>query len=152
ENVIKSPLSIIYFNGGQIGLYLGIIAGMVAILIELKKNGMHTIEKQALFLGFITIQSIFQLAMVFLNEGAKSAEIVTIIMFTLVAVFIWMSINKMDNAIIQLTLLFAASHFFTTLFQPSSYMSNSLFITILATVFIVIFLGQNEKNISEGHL
>ena len=42
KNVIKSPLSIIYFNGGRIGLYLGLLAGMVTIVIELKKNGMHT--------------------------------------------------------------------------------------------------------------
>jgi hypothetical protein len=149
ENVIKSPLSIIYFNGGQIGLYLGLIAGMIAILIELKKNGMHTLEKEALFLGFITIQSIFQLAMVLMNEGPNLAEIVTLIMFTLFAALIWISINKTENAIIQLTLLFAASHFFTTLFQPSSYMNNSFFITILATIFIIIFLGKNERE-SEG--
>jgi hypothetical protein len=149
QNVIKSPLSIIYFNGGQIGLYLGLLAGMVTIVIELKKNGMHTLEKQAVFLGFITIQSIFQLAMVLMNEGPKSAEIITIIMFTLVAIFIWISINKMESAIIQLALLFVASHFFTALFQPSSYMNNSFFITILATIFIIIFLGKNERE-SEG--
>jgi hypothetical protein len=151
ENVIKSPLSIIYFNGGSIGLYLGLIAGMVAILIELKKNGMHTLEKEALFLGFITIQSIFQLAVVLMNKGPNLAEIVTMSMFTLIATLIWISINKTENAINQLTLLFAASHFFTTLFQPSSYMNNSFFLTILATIFIIIFLGKNERE-SEGCL
>lgn len=151
ENVIKSPLSIIYFNGGPIGLYLGLFAGMVAVLIELKKNGMHTFEKEALFLGFITIQSIFQLAMVLMNEGPNLAEIVTMSMFTLIAALMWISINKTENAIIQLTLLFVASHFFTTLFQPSSYMNNSFFLTILATIFIIIFLGKNERE-SEGCL
>ncbi|QUW21648.1 hypothetical protein JSQ81_17965 [Sporosarcina sp. Marseille-Q4063] len=152
ENVIKSPLSIIYFNGGQIGIYLGLLAGMITIGIELKKNGMHTLEKQALFLGFITIQSIFQLAMVLMNEGPKSAELVTILMFSPVAIFIWISIHKMENALIQLALLFTASHFFTTLFQPSSYINNSFFTTILVTIFIIIFLGQNESNKTEGRL
>ena len=125
---------------------------MVNSFIELKKNGMHTLEKQALFLGFITIQSIFQVAMVFMNEGPKAAELITIIMFTLVVIFIWISINKMENAITQLALLFAASHFFTTLFQPSSYINNSFFTTVLATIFVIIFLGQNERNKSEGRL
>ncbi|WP_172369915.1 hypothetical protein [Sporosarcina jiandibaonis] len=152
ENVIKSPLSIIYFNGGEVGLYLGLLAGMVTIVIELKKNGLHTLDKQALFLGFITIQTIFQLTMAIMNEGTKLAESVTIIMFTLVAIIIWISIHKMENAVIQLALLFAAGHFFTSLFQPSSYIDSSFFSTILVTIFIIIFLGQNDKDKSEGRL
>ena len=152
HNVIKSPLNIIYFNGGQIGLYLGLLAGMVTIVIELKKNGMHMFDKQALFLGFVTIQSIYQFSMVLINEGPKTAELVTSIMFTLITIFIWISIRKDEHAIIQLALLFAAGHFFTSLFQPSSYVNNSFFITILVTTFIIISLGQSERGKSEGRL
>ena len=150
NNVIKSPLSIIYFNGGLIGFYLGLIAGMVTIVIELKKNGMHMFDKQALFLGFITIQSIYQFSMVLINEGPKTAELVTIIMFSLITIFIWIGINKIENAMIQLALLFSAGHFFTALFQPSSYVDNSFFTTLLVTIFIIIFLGQSERDKSEG--
>lgn len=150
NNVIKSPLNIIYFNGGQIGFYLGLLAGMVTIVIELKKNRMHMFDKQALFLGYITIQSLFQISMVILNEGPKIAELVTSIMFTLVTIFIWMSINKVENARIQFALLFIAGHFFTSLFQPASYINNSFFTTILVMIFIIIFLGQSDRGKSEG--
>lgn len=150
NNVIKSPLSIIYFNGGLIGFYLGLLAGMVTIVIELKKNGLHMFDKRALFLGFITIQSIYQLLMVLINEGPKIAELVTSLMFTLIAIFIWISITKIENAIIQFALLFAAGHLFTSLFQPSSYVNNAFFTTLLVTVFIIIFLGQSEKDKLEG--
>ena len=150
NNVIKTPLSIIYFNGGLIGFYLGLLAGMVTIVLELKKNGLHMFDKQALFLGFITIQSIYQLLMVLMNEGPKTAELVTSLMFTLIAIFIWISITKIENAIIQLALLFAAGHLFTSLFQPSSYVNNAFFTTLLVTVFIIIFLGQRERDKLEG--
>ena len=143
-NVIKSPLSIIYFNGGQIGFYLGLIAGLLSIVIELKKNGLHKFEKLALFLGYVTIQSVFQLAMVLLNEGPMTAKYVTMIMFTLILLLFWTYTPKVENDFNQFALLFATSHFFTMLFQPSSYINDSFFTTIIVTVF-VIFLGQNEK-------
>ena len=152
NNVIKSPLSIIYFNGGQLGFYLGLLVGMITIVIELKKNGMHMFDKQALFLGFITIQSVYQLLMVLINEGPKTAELVTSLMFTLIVIFIWISSNKIENAIIQLALLFAAGHFFTSLFQPSSYVNNSFITTILVTIFIIFFLGHSERDKLEGSL
>ena len=136
-NVIKSPLSIIYFNGGQIGFYLGLIAGLLTIKIELKKNGMHKFEKRALFLGYVTMQSVFQLAMVLLNEGPQTAEYVTIIMFTLILLFFWVFMIKMENDFNQFVLLYASSHFFTVLFQPSSYMNDSFFTTIIVTVFVI---------------
>ena len=38
NTVIKSPLSIIYFDGGIVGFYLGLVAAGIRILLKLEKE------------------------------------------------------------------------------------------------------------------
>ena len=58
-NVIKSPLSIIYFNGGTIGFYLALLAVGITLLIESKKKKLHRIDRLALFISFVVILAPF---------------------------------------------------------------------------------------------
>ena len=144
-HVIKSPLSIIYFNGGQIGFYLGLLAAGITILIELKKNGLHKLERIALFTGFVTIQAVYQIMIVLLNEGPFIAKIVTIVMFTMFALYVWILFEYMNGSLIQLGLLFTVVHLFVASFQPVGILGTSVIATLLISLFSVLVLFKGLK-------
>jgi len=135
-SVIKSPLSIIYFHGGAVGFYLGILAAAVRILLELKRKGLGRMDRLALFVGFVTIQSVYQVMMVFLNEGTLSARVITVVSFTLLALFVWIFVGKEKSSPAQLVYLLMAVNFFVAVFQPSGIIGAS---ALLATVLIGLF-------------
>ena len=135
-SVIKSPLSIIYFNGGLVGFYLGLFAAGARILIETKRNKLSRIDRLALFVGLVTIQAVYQVMMVFLNEGALVAQVITVSFFTLFAIFVWIIVGKPNTQPVQLAYLFIALHFFVATLQPAGVFGTS---SVLATFFIGLF-------------
>lgn len=151
-HVIKSPLSILYFNGGKLGFYLGIVAAGIAIYIELKKNGFHKLERIGLFTGLVTIQATYQILMVLLNEGALFTQFITIFMFALFAVYVWLSLEKMQDSFNQYALLLIAVHLFVAAFQPMGVFSTSVFATLLMSLYAVLFLFRGMMSRSGDNL
>ena len=148
-NVIKSPLSIIYFNGGTIGFYLGLFAVGITLLIESKKNNLHKLDRMALFIGFITIQSAYQVMMALLNKGPIDAQIASVLIFTAFALLIWMSIEKWRASPIQLTVLFPVVHMFAAAFQPTGVLGIPVITTVLVSLFFAMYLMRANKVESE---
>lgn len=139
-SVIKSPLSIVYFHGGLVGFYLGLFVAAISVLIKLKRRGLARIDSVALFVGVVLIQAIYQVMMVLLNEGALVAQIMTIMFFTLFAIFIWIIVGKVESSPIQLALLFMAMHFFVAAFQPAGVLGTSVLATLMISLFFSVFL------------
>ena len=152
ENVIKAPLSIIYFNGGMIGFYLGLLAVGVTLLVELKKNNLHKLDRMALFIGFITIQSAYQLLMALLNKGSNVAQTATVLIFIAFSLWIWMSIEKWRTSPIQLTALFPVVHIFAAAFQPAGVLGVPVITTVLVSLFFALYLMRGNIIESEDIL
>ena len=55
--------------------------------------------------------------MVFLNEDGFVAQIVTVLIFTLFTLFVWINIEKSATWPFQLALMFMAVHLFVAAFQ-----------------------------------
>lgn len=151
-NVIKSPLSIIYFNGGTIGFYLGLLAVGITLLIELKKKDLHKLDRMGLFISIITIQAVYQVMMVLLNNGPIGSEIMTVLIFTGFTLLVWLSIEKMKDTPVQLVLLFPVVHIFAASFQPLGIFGIAVITTLLVSLFFALFVYRGIKIEAEDNL
>ncbi len=145
SSVIRSPLSLIYFNGGIVGFYLGLVVAAGKILLDMKKGRLNANELQSLFIGVVIVQVVFQLMMVVLNEGELLAQVGTIAVFSVFAVFFWMNSRKTGDWAIQLALLFMAVHVFVASFQPEGFVGTPLVVTIVIGLFFTVaFLWRSR--------
>ena len=152
ETVIQSPLSIIYFHGGRVGIFLGLFVVGIKVLIEINKNRLNKDDVVVLFLGSVIIQVVYQLTMVLLNEGALLVQLMTLVIFIPFAVFTWLAIKRADGSLSQLSLLFAAIHLFVSSFQPAGILGTSVIATVTMSLFFVVFdlvFNFNRREISE---
>lgn len=151
-NVIKSPLSILYFNGGRVGVILGLLGASIKIISEMNKKQLNQKCVEALFLGVVITQAVYQVIFVLVNETTILVQLVTIMSFVFFTLFVWLTIEKETYNSIQLPILFIAVHFFVTAFQSTS-LFNSLTITFISLFFIFIGSWRKKQDIkSEGTL
>lgn len=152
QNVIKAPLSILYFNGGRIGFYLGLLAIIITILVELKRENLNKLDLTTLFIGVITIQSVYQIMMALLNDGSLVAKVMTVLIFSAFALLVWGSVQKFEKTPTQLAMLFVAVHIFAAAFQPLGIFSLPVITTLLISLFFVIINSKENKIVSEDIL
>jgi hypothetical protein len=151
SSILRSPLAIVYFHGGVVGFYLGFLFIAGKALRDMEKGRLDADEFRALFTGVILVQVVFQLMMVLLNEGEIIAQVVTVVVFGLFAVFFWMNSRKAGNWPIQLALLFMAVHVFVAAVQPEGLFGTPLMSTVLIGVFfVIVFMRRLDwRNIYE---
>ena len=142
ETVIHSPLSILYFHGGRVGIFLGLIVAIIKVFIEIKKQKLVKDRVIALFVGSVLIQSTYQVLMVLLNDGAVIAQVVTVIAFISFAISIWFSIAKTEGLLSGMALLFIVIHLFTSSFQPAGLFGTSVIVTVIMGSFFAIVLSE----------
>ena len=65
--------------------------------------------------------------MVLLNEGELIAQVVTVVVFGLFAVFFWMNSGKAGNWPVQLALVFMAVHVFVAAVQPDGFIQDTTY-------------------------
>lgn len=152
QNVIKAPLSIIYFNGGRIGFYLGLLAIIITILVELKRKTLNKFDLTTLFIGTITIQAVYQIMMALFYDGSLVAKIITVLIFSTFTLLVWGLMKKFEKTPIQLAMLFAAVHIFAASFQPVGIFAIPVFTTLLMSLFFVIINLKENKIESEDIL
>ena len=150
--IIKSPLSIIYFHGGVVGFYLGLFAAGVTILIDAKKKGLGLMDRVGLFTGVVTIQSVYQVLMALFNEGSLVARSVTVAVFILFVLFVWIVIEKPGSSLVQFGYLFLAVHLFVAAFQPAGLLGAPVIGTLLISLFFTVVLFRKRHIESEGPL
>ena len=96
------------------------------------------------------MQAVYQVMMVFLNEGEFIAQLVTVSLFTLFALFVWINIEKSKTWPFQLVLMFIAVHLFVAAFQDEGLTGTPVVATMGIGLFFAVSLF--EKRESEGHL
>ena len=133
--VINVPWAILFFNGGFVGFILGLIFIAFRTWLDWRKDRIDRDGLVALFLGSISVQAIFQIMMVFLNEGSMFASIGTVVIFLGLLIFVWRDVQSSGAHMIQLSLLFMASHLFVATIQPKGLMNPPLLVTFLIGLF-----------------
>ncbi|MER2089474.1 MAG: hypothetical protein ABS920_07040 [Sporosarcina sp.] len=144
-SILRSPLAIFYFHGGAVGCYLGLLFLAGKVLWDMKKGRLDTIGLQAVFTGAVIIQVVYQVMMAVLNEGDIIAQVVTIVVFVLFAVFFWMNSKNKGQWPFQLAMLFMAVHIFVAAVQPEGLIGTPLLSTLVIGFFFMAVLGNRHK-------
>ena len=133
--VITVPWAILYFNGGFTGFILGLVFVAFRTWLDWKKDRIEKEGLAALFIGAVSVQAVFQVMMVLLNEGSMFASIGTAVLFLGLLIFIWKDVQVSGSHIVQLSLLFMAVHLFVASIQPKGLMNPPLLVTFLIGLF-----------------
>lgn len=139
SSVIRSPISLIYFDGGVVGFYLGLVFVAGKILWDSKKKRLTAEGIQALLMGAVVVQAVYQVMMVLLNDGELVVQVVTVVAFVWFAIFYWM---KGDGSRPFIG-LFMTVHVFVAVWQPAGLFDTPLISTLLIGLF---FMELDRRN------
>ncbi|PIC62677.1 hypothetical protein CSV79_15795 [Sporosarcina sp. P13] len=135
------PLSILYFHGGTFGWLLALsVVGLLTLRLAYCEKWQR-IDQWALLLALLSWQTIYQIVMVFLNEGSNLVKTGTIMMFLLLTILSFWSYRKNVNTISELASIWIAVHFMVSAFQPGGLLHT----TFITTVFIGLLLWGVER-------
>lgn len=135
--VINAPFALLYFNGGIIGFLLGLAFVAFRTWLDWRKSRIDKGTLVALFMGAVSVQAIFQVMMVLLNEGSLFARVGTAAIFIGLLLFIWKNVELTESHIVQLSLLFIAAHVFVAAIQPKGLLNPPLLVTVLIGLFFM---------------
>lgn len=152
--IIDSPLSILYFNGGSVGVYLGLSAALLKLLWQFRKKNWPESELVSLLFSMVMLQSLYQLFMVLLNDSVLWVKIVTIVLFAGLATLTWMKLAVSHAWQIQIFILFLFTHIFVALIQPQGILQTPLFVTLLFVIcgFVAYKFTYNHHEFTEEKL
>ncbi|MFS0688471.1 hypothetical protein AB1K89_04345 [Sporosarcina sp. 179-K 8C2 HS] len=149
--VIKAPFALLYFNGGMFGFILGLVFVMYRTLLDWRKGRIDKDMLIALFIGAVSVQAVFQVVMVLLNEGSLIARVGTAVIFLGLLFFIWKNVDSNGSHIVQLALLFIAAHVFVASIQPKGLMNPPLLVTLLIGLFYtMLFMNKPTLEQTDG--
>ena len=154
QMIVKSPLSILYFNGGKEGLLLGLIVALSRLLWQFKRRNWPKYELVAMLFSMVMIQSLYQLFMVLLNEAALWQKIITMVLFIGLSTLTWLKISISSIWQIQITILFLFIHIFVALIQPQGMLQTPLLVTAIFVFcgVVVYFLTNKHHELTEARL
>lgn len=136
--VMSAPFALLYFNGGIVGFILGLAFILFRTWVDWRKERIDKEMLIALFIGAVSVQAVFQVMMVLLNEGSMLARVGTAIIFLGLLFFIWKNIDISEGHIVQLSLLFMAAHVFVAVIQPKGLLNPPLLVTVLIGLFFAM--------------
>lgn len=148
NTIIQFPLSILYFNGGRIGVYLGILAVATNLYWINKKRVIVQSERFSLLVGSILTLSTYQLLMALLNEGTFAVRMITISLFAIFIVSVIIFTKQFQGMLKEFVLLAIGLHLFVSAWQPAGIMQTST-ITLIVTsglLFLTFHKSQREAH------
>jgi hypothetical protein len=146
QMIVESPLSILYFNGGKEGMFIGLIVALSRLLWRFKRKNWPKYELVAMLFSMVMIQSLYQLFMVLLNEAALWQKIITVVLFVGLSTLTWLKISISRIWQIQLTILFLFIHIFVALLQPQGMLQTPLYVTAIFVICgVVVYLITNKE-------
>ncbi|WP_025786035.1 hypothetical protein [Sporosarcina sp. D27] len=140
ETVLRAPMAILYFNGGMFGFLAGILIAALFILFS-RKPKPPTVS-QGILLGIISAQAGYQVMMALLNEGMLVTKVITIILFTAIAVLAFIHVENESVPVIYSAGLFVAAHAFIAALQPTGFTGIPFAGTVITSIFVVIITGR----------
>lgn len=154
DMIIDFPLSILYFNGGTTGLFIGLIVALARLLWLLRRQGWPERELVAMLIALVMVQSMYQFIMVLLNETALWQKVITVVLFAGFTTLTWLKASISSVWRIQLTLLFLGVHIFVSLIQPHGMFQTPLFVTglFVISVVMVYYLTIKHNKLKGGKL
>lgn len=145
KTILQFPLSIIYFNGGAIGVYLGLLAAGIYLYLQLKKNRMTHADFFDLFIASIIILSVYQILVALFNPSDLGIRLITVIGF-LVFIIITLVLEQQFKVMpIGLAMLMVGVHLFLSVLQPVGLLQTSTIAAIIIGLFVTGIFMKSEK-------
>lgn len=151
EMILEFPLAILYFNGGETGLFLGLLSALGRLLWQLKRKGWPEIDFAALIIAFVLLQSLYQFLMVSMNEAEFWQKLMTIAIFTGMTILTWMKVFASNIWRLQLLVLMLLAHVLAAIIQPEGLFQSPLLITVLFLICgITVYVFLNKRKMEEN--
>ena len=145
NTIIQFPLSILYFNGGRIGVYLGLLAVIVNLYWINKKRVIVYSERFSLLVGSILTLSIYQLLMALLNEGTFFVRTVTISFFAIFILSTMIFMKQFNTMPKEFVLLGIGLHLFVSVWQPAGIIQTSTITLIVMGGLSFLTLQKSQR-------
>jgi len=134
KTVIAQPFAILYFNGGTMGVILGVMAASLQIWWKRKKLQFDATGIVACSWAIILTQSIYQWLVVLLNDNQINSEVITLIVLSTLTILILWKMTVINRALFLYTIGLISVAFFQPhgLWQPAVWVSVILLILGIA--------------------
>lgn len=128
--VLAQPFALLYFNGGTIGVFLGVMAVSLQLWWNRKKNHFDETGIAACSWAIILTQSSYQCLVVLLNDNPTNSEVITLLVLSTLTVLILWKITAINRALFLYTFGLIIVAFFQPLglWQPAVGVSVIIFI------------------------
>lgn len=140
ETVRAAPFALLYFNGGRFGFLSGIL--IAALFIRFSRKPKPLSVSRGLLLGVICAQAGYQVMMAILNDGTPLSTGVTLVLFTVMAVFAFVRIDDESIPVLYVAGLFIAIHAFIAALQPAGFTGIPFAATVVASVLVVMISSR----------
>lgn len=148
KTVLQFPLSLIYFHGGTVGIFLGISAAAFKIYIEIKNKRLTNERFISLLVGMILTLSMYQIFIVLFNEGPLLIRVVTLVLFCLFILMILLFINHLKEMPLQILSLMIGLHLFVSALQPAGIMQTPMFVALVVGGGMMMIYSIKDWSIS----
>lgn len=138
RSVIEQPLGLIYFNGGTIGVYLGVVAVIVQFVLKKQKVQLDEEGVTAGVWAILLTQSIYQWFVVLLNDNPVKSEVVTLMVLSILTIFILWKKTAIKNALLIYTVVLMI----VAVFQPQGLWQTAVGVSMLLFVLGYIMIQQ----------
>lgn len=147
NTITQFPLSILYFNGGRIGVYLGLLAVVINLYwINKKKVILHS-ERFSLLVGSMLTLSFYQLLMALLNEGTLFVRTVTISLFAIFILSVMIFTKQFKTMPKEFVLLAIGLHLFVSVWQPAGIIQTSTITLIVMGGLLFLTLQKSQREV-----
>ena len=144
KSVVSYPISLLYFNGGTIGVYVGVIVASLQIWRKRHKLGFDEREMIPCSWAIILTQSIYQMLVVLLNDNTTPSEVITLVVLSLLTLLILWKLAAMK----QTLLLYTVGYILVAFFQPLGVSQTAVGVSLVLLCMGIVI--QRELNIVGG--
>jgi len=141
--VVAQPISLLYFNGGTIGVYLGVIVASLQIWRKRQKRLLQAQSMIAYSWAIILTQSIYQWLVVLFNDNSTMSEVTTLTVLSILTIFILWKLPTVKQGL----LLYTAGLMIVAFFQPLGIWQTAVGISLLL---LCLGIALEHERIKEG--
>ncbi|MGE7927636.1 hypothetical protein [Lysinibacillus xylanilyticus] len=140
--VIAQPFTLLYFNGGTIGVFLGVMAVSLQLWWKRQKIQFDASGITAYSWAIILTQSIYQWLVVLLNDNQTTSEVITLLVLSTLTVFILWRITTINRALI----LYTIGLIIVALFQPHGLWQPAVGVSVILLILGIVIQRAGRIN------
>lgn len=128
--VIAQPVALLYFNGGTIGVLLGVMVASLQLWWKRQKLQFDAAGIAAYGWAIILTQSIYQWLVVLLNDNQANSEMITLLVLSILTVLILWKITAINRALF----LYTIGLMIVALFQPHGLWQPAVGVSVILLI------------------